>query len=104
MLSSGLQSIVPTAYAASDPTVVAAFGSAIDPIITNILLPLVQLAFAVAVIVFAYGLFQMVFHGDDPDVRKRGRLTILGGVIGLAIMSSAWGIIYWVSNTVGQFK
>jgi len=78
------------------------FGQVLDPIISNIVNPVIWLMFGVAIVVFAYGVLQMVIHGDDADARKKGQMSILGGVIGMVIMLSAWGIVYLVSNTVKQ--
>lgn len=85
------------AYAAD---AAAAFGKAIDPIIQNIVLPVVFVVFALAVLVFAYGVLKMVFNATDSEEHTRGRWSMLGGVIGMFIMLSAWGIIYFVSGTV----
>ena len=81
-----------------------AVGAVLNPIISNIVTPIVELMFAFAALVFAYGVLQMVIHADDPDARSKGKMSILGGVIGMVIMMSAWGIIYLVANTVGQFR
>jgi uncharacterized membrane protein len=78
------------------------FGQVLDPIISNIINPVIWLMFGVAIVVFAYGVLQMVIHGADPEARKKGQMSILGGVIGMVIMLSAWGIVYLVSNTVRQ--
>ncbi|OHA24113.1 MAG: hypothetical protein A3B11_01280 [Candidatus Taylorbacteria bacterium RIFCSPLOWO2_01_FULL_44_26] len=56
--------------------------------------------FAVGVVVFAYGIFEMIWKGGDPAAREQGRNHMLGGIIGMFIMISAWGIIYLVSNTL----
>lgn len=79
----------------------AAFGRAIDPIISNIVNPLIALAFFVALIVFVYGIFQMIWS-DGDDARQKGKLSILSGLIGMFIMTSAWGIIYVIANTVKE--
>lgn len=100
MLGSIFSSIVPTAYAAVDA---AAFGKVLDPVISNVVMPLVELAFAVAVFFFAYGAAQFILHQTDADARKKGGMAIMGGLIGMLIMISAWGILYLVSNTVKQF-
>ncbi|MGC9605585.1 MAG: hypothetical protein ABSF56_02395 [Minisyncoccia bacterium] len=76
------------------------FFKAINPIITNVVNPLVWLAFAVAFVVFAYGVVQMITHETDAEAHKRGRWSILSGIIGMFIMFSAWGIINIVANTV----
>lgn len=77
-----------------------AFGNLVNPIITNIVYPIVQLMFGVAVLVFVYGVLQLVLHGADESARAKGKSTILYGSIGMFIMVSAWGIIYLISNTV----
>ena len=89
--------IVPTAYAAVDFT---AFGSAIDPIISNIVNPLVELMFAVALLVFAYGVLQLVFGEPSSEQSTTGKHAIWGGLIGMFIMLSAWVFIYIIANTV----
>jgi hypothetical protein len=81
----------------------AIFGKVINPIISNIINPIVTLLFAVGLIVFAYGVFEMVWKGGDADARTKGRNHMLGGIIGMVIMLSAWGLIYLVSNTVKSF-
>lgn len=87
--------------ASSSPAAVdmSAFGRVVDPIIANIVDPIVWLLFAIALVVFAYGVFQMIWS-DSEDSRKKGKLSIIGGLIGMFIMFSAWGIIHLVSDTV----
>jgi large-conductance mechanosensitive channel len=94
-----LLSFVPSALAAVDMT---AFGRVVDPIISNIIYPIVGLMFGIAVLVFVYGVIQMIIHGNDPDSRKKSQNTMMYGVIGLFIMVSAWGIIWVISNTVKE--
>jgi len=77
-----------------------AFGNLVNPIISNIVYPAVQLLLGVAVVYFVYGVLQFVFGGDDATAREKGKSTILWGSVGIFIMVSAWGIIYLVSNTV----
>ncbi|MFA6295335.1 MAG: hypothetical protein WC666_02845 [Candidatus Paceibacterota bacterium] len=89
--------LIPYANAAVDAT---AFGKIVDPIIKNLVYPVIELMFAVALVLFVYGIIQMIIHGTDPTSRKKGQDMILYGSIGMFIMVSAWGIIYLVSNTV----
>jgi len=95
-------SVYPAMAATGDAA--AAFGKVIDPIITNVVYPLVALVFAIAILVFAYGVLQIVMNGTDADAHKRGKMAIASGLIGMFIMMSAWGIIYLVSHTVTQIK
>ena len=92
-----MTNLISIAHAQIDAT---AFGRAIDPIISNIVQPIVGLMFAVALIVFVYGIFQTVWGGEEG--REAGKKSMWGGLIGLVIMTSAWGIIYLIGNTVTQ--
>ena len=93
---------IPYAEASIDLT---AFGNVVDPVISNIVYPVIELMFGLAVLVFAYGVLQMVFHGEEGQDRSNAKMSILYGTIGMFIMVSAWGIIYLISNTViGAFK
>ena len=89
---------VPIAFAKVDATV---FVNVLNPIISNIVNPVVELMFAVAIVVFVYGVFQVVWGGEEA--RQKGKASMWGGIIGMFIMMSAWGIIYLVSNTVKSF-
>jgi Type IV secretion system pilin len=63
--------------------------------------PIIQVAFAVATIVFVYGVFEFIRGADNPEVRKQGQQHILWGLIGLAIMVSVFTIIDILLNTLG---
>ena len=92
--------IIPIAHAAVNMT---QFNNVLAPVITNIVNPIVWLMFAVATLVFIYGVLQMVIKGEDADARSAGQKSILYGIIGMFIMVSAWGIVYLISNTVKAF-
>lgn len=100
---SGAFDLILTANAATQPAV-AAFGTVMQPIITYVLNPVLELAFAVAGAVFVYGVLKLVFHGTEEGAHTEGRWAILGGLIGMFLMTCAWGIIYVISNTVNQFR
>ncbi len=90
-------SSVSSFLAAVDAT---AFGNAIDPVINNIVNPVVGLLFAVALVVFTYSVLQLVWGSAEGDARARAKMSMLYGIIGMFIMLSAWGIVYLVANTV----
>jgi hypothetical protein len=67
--------------------------------INNILVPLV---FAVAFIVFLYGVARYFIAGAaNPEQRKNGTQIIIYSVIGFAVMMSIWGIVNLVKNSFG---
>lgn len=67
-----------------------------------ILNPLIYLIFALALLVFLYGVFEFIKNSDDAEERKKGGQHILWGVIGMAIMISAYGIINFTLNTINN--
>ena len=62
-------------------------------IVTQIVNPLILLLTAVAVVVFAWGVFQFVWHSGDDKAREEGRRAILWGFVGFVIIFGAYGII-----------
>ncbi|MEK7604480.1 MAG: hypothetical protein AAB442_01640 [Patescibacteria group bacterium] len=68
-------------------------------IINGVLVPLL---FAVAFIVFLYGVASAyIFSRGDEEGVKRGHRLILWGLIGFAVMISIWGLVNVVANTFG---
>ena len=66
-----------------------------------ILNPTILLLFAVAAIVFVWGLVQFLISSETFDGRETGKRKILWGLIGMFIMFGALGIIQIVLNTFG---
>ncbi|MDE1975074.1 MAG: hypothetical protein KGI49_00990 [Patescibacteria group bacterium] len=81
----------------------ATFGKVLDPIITNVVNPIVELMFAVALLAFAYGVLQVVMNSADSEAHAKGKASIFWGIVGMFIMFSALGIIHIIAGTVGQF-
>ncbi|MEK7531437.1 MAG: pilin [Patescibacteria group bacterium] len=69
----------------------------IDAIIT----PAIYLLFVLALFVFMWGVFQMMYHADDPESRRQGKQNILWGVIGFVIMVGVYGLIRIITGTFG---
>ena len=67
---------------------------------------LVPLVFAVAFLVFIYGVFQAFFSvgSDSEEKRKEGRKFIMYGIIGFFVMMSIWGIVNILLGTFGFSK
>lgn len=63
---------------------------------------LVPLLFAIAFIVFLYGVFKKYIwsRGDEAEVEV-GHKLILWGLIGFVVMVSLWGLVNVVSSTFG---
>ena len=68
-------------------------------LINTVLVPLI---FALAFIVFIWGVFQyFIFGGHDEEKRETGKSLMLWGIIGLVIIFGANAIISLISSTVG---
>ena len=66
----------------------------INKVTQEILNPLIILLFALATVVFAWGVVQYVLGGQASEERSRtGKRVMLYGIIGMFIMASAWGIV-----------
>jgi hypothetical protein len=74
------------------------------PILTKIkseiIVPLIGLLFVLALIYFLWGAVQYIIHMNSPADRQTGQRHMIWGIIGLAIMMSAFGIVNFVFNSV----
>lgn len=70
----------------------------IQVIITDYIIPLV---FAIALLIFLWGVVMYVIAGDDEEKKKSGRMYIIYGIIGLAVMASVWGLVGMLTGEFG---
>lgn len=66
-----------------------------------ILNPLIVLAFAIAFVVFLWGLFQFILTQTSDANREEGKRKIFWGLFGMFIMFSVYGIIRLILSTFG---
>jgi len=57
--------------------------------------------FALALLIFFYGLFQFINKAGDSTSREEGKRKILYGLVGMFIMFSAFGLIHLILVTFG---
>ncbi|HLP86657.1 MAG TPA: hypothetical protein VK153_02165 [Candidatus Paceibacterota bacterium] len=68
----------------------------------------VPLLFALATVAFIWGVIQYYINPENEEKRKKGRSFIIGGLIGLFVMLSMWGLVailtgtFEISNTIPQ--
>ena len=62
---------------------------------------LVPLLFAVAFIIFLYGVFKYFIKDAASADKSEGARFILYGILGFAIMISVWGLVNLVVGTFG---
>jgi hypothetical protein len=75
-----------------------AFIHKVNQIIIN---PIIMLLFAVAVLVFLYGVFLYIKDSGSEDGRATGSRHIMYGIFGMFIMISVFGILNLVMNSIG---
>ncbi len=77
-----------------------ALGALQTVVFAKIVQPLVVLLFFVATMYFLYGLAVTIWRGSSDEARSKGRRHMMYGVVGMAIMFSAFAIVRFVFNTV----
>ncbi len=76
--------------------------TSVTAFISEVLVPLV---FAIALIVFIWGMFQyFIAGGADAEKRSQGRMLALWAIIGFAIMVAVWGLVSLITTTFGFDK
>lgn len=62
---------------------------------------LIPVLFAVAFIVFLFGVYKYFIQGAASDEdRKSGRQFVLWGIIGFVIITTVWGLVNIVKDTI----
>ncbi|OGF83019.1 hypothetical protein A3B18_02385 [Candidatus Giovannonibacteria bacterium RIFCSPLOWO2_01_FULL_46_13] len=69
----------------------------------QILRPIVLLLFALATILFLWGVVEFIANRDNEEERDKGKQHMLWGIIGLVIMFGANGIIWVLIHFVERF-
>ncbi len=61
---------------------------------TQILNPLINFLLILATVIFLWGVIQYVIGSQgDPKKLEQGKNIMIWGIVGLAVMVSAWGIV-----------
>jgi len=77
---------------------VGSLATSIINLINSVLVPLV---FAIAFIVFLWGVFQyFIAGGHDEEKRETGKSLMLWGIIGFFVMVSVWGLVNILKGSV----
>ncbi len=84
-------------FLAAVPQTVTDFVKKLSDAILN---PLIFLMFAVAVVIFLWGIVEFIRNLDNEDGRKTGAQHMIWGIIGMAIMLSAYAIKSVIEGTV----
>jgi hypothetical protein len=71
-------------------------------IVNTIIDPLMALLIGVGLVVFMWGVVEFLWSvgADVGDAKERGKKHMLWGIIGMAVMACAYGILALIANTV----
>ena len=73
----------------------------IDRFVSAVINPLIALIFAAGLVVFIFGLVEYLYGlSTDTEKKNDGKRHMLWGIIGMFIMSAAFGILRLVANTL----
>jgi hypothetical protein len=70
----------------------------------EILNPGVKILFGLAVVYFLWGIFKYIKDGDSDVAKTDGKNHVLWSTVGLFIMSSVWGIMHFLQNSVNTLS
>jgi uncharacterized membrane protein YidH (DUF202 family) len=66
-----------------------------------ILNPLIEFLFAVAVVIFLYGVLEFIMNQENEEKKTTGKNHMIWGVVGITIMLGVWAILHFVVDTFG---
>jgi hypothetical protein len=91
-------SVLPV-FALAQTEDIQGLGQTIIDLINGVFVPLI---FALAFLVFLWGVFQyFIVGGADEEKREQGRSLMIWGLIGFFVMVSVWGLVNLLVNTIG---
>ncbi len=84
------------------PHAEASIGTLMTSIERVIINPIIFLLFALALVIFLYGIVQYLLNPESEEIRKKSKDHMLWGVVGIFIMIAVFGIMRIILNTVGE--
>ena len=82
---------------AQEVTNIQDLGQTIIDLINTIFVPLI---FALAFVVFLWGIFKyFILGGHDEEAKESGRSLMIWGLIGFFVMVSVWGLVNLLVDT-----
>ena len=60
--------------------------------------PIIIVLFAIATLVFVYGLVEFIANKESEEGQTRGKQHMLWGIVGLCVMAGAYGIKQLLSS------
>ena len=67
----------------------------------KIINPIIEFAFIIALVVFLWGLLELIYGASSEEKRTKGKQHMLWGFVGFLIMFGVFGIIAILTRTFG---
>lgn len=77
----------------------ASIGELVNNLMSLLKGKIIPLLFALATVIFMWGVIQYIIAGGSEDRAKNAKQVILWGIIGLTVMVSAWAIVGILCNS-----
>ena len=90
-----LLGLAPKVYAAG---AVDSFMGTLNRVIIN---PIIIFIFSLGTILFIYGIVRFFLNPTNEDIKKESTNHMIWGLVGMFIMVSVFGIIKFITNTIG---
>ncbi len=74
--------------------------SIIGSLIQHIVQPGIKLMFIVAILVFVWGVVEMIMNAGNQTAREKGTRHMMWGLIGLFVMFAVYGILNFLVDTL----
>jgi FtsH-binding integral membrane protein len=85
-----------------NPTAInTAVAGSLSKIVSVIVVPIVELVFALAIVFFVWGAAGLILNKDNGEKHAQSWKHIMWGLIGMVIMVSCYGIIRIIAATIG---
>jgi hypothetical protein len=69
--------------------------------VRGIINTLIPMAFAVALLVFFWGLAKFILSAGNEDAKETGKRIMIWGIVALFVMASVWGIVAFIGSALG---
>ena len=73
----------------------------LNSIIDNIVNPLIYLLLILGFLYFFWGVLIFIYNSDSEEVKAKGKMHMIWGIVGIVIMVSAYSILRMVAATFG---
>ncbi len=79
----------------------ASFDSFLTNVNNMIVNPIIEVMFAVALVFFLWGVVEFMMNQQNDEKRTQGKMHMLWGIVGIAIMFGVFAIMNLIINTLG---